>query len=482
MNNVILSSLLIVSSILMSNLFLYGMKRRKRPGVFAFSLLMLAMTIHTTGYALELLSGSMEHMYFWIRVEYIGASFYPFLIMLFVSEYVDEKKFANKYVLTFLLTMNIVTLILVYTNSYHWLYYASVGVDPTPGFPILALKKGVWYMVQVALLYISILYSVIALVLKIRHAKGDYRKKIIFALIGVCIPMITLLIYMLGLGPIYIDLTPFSYLFMVICIIIGLLRYDLLALTPITYEMVFNSIGEAVLVVDKNMHVINCNNAAKRLFPSLNRIKTGEFIDSIEELREYDFDNGPDIFRTPDRILSMKVNHIKNDRVSIYVISDITESEHAKEQLNILATHDALTGLLNRRCFMELMEKEPCDGVIAMIDIDFFKMINDTYGHLEGDRVLSCFGSLILNCFQQENSCRYGGEEFVIFLKNTDISEAFSRIEAMREDMCQTDNMFGITYSAGLATCHKGKVDEALQKADKELYKAKENGRNQTRY
>jgi diguanylate cyclase (GGDEF)-like protein len=466
----------------MSNLFLYGIKRRKSPGVFAFSLLMLAMTIHSTGYAMELLSDTLNGMYFWIRVEYLGVSFYPFLIILFVSEYVDEKKIANKYALTFILTMNLVTLFLVYTNSYHWLYYSSVGVDPTPGFNILALKKGVWYMVQVALLYISIFYSMVTLIMKIWHAKGDYKKKIVFALVGVCIPMVTLLIYMLGLGPIYVDLTPLSYLFMVICIIIGLLRYDALALTPITYEMVFHAIGEAVLVVDRNKHVINCNNAAKELFPSLVRIKIGEYIESVEELREYDFESSPKTYRTQGKIISMKVNHIKKDRVIIYVMNDITESEQAKEQLRILAMNDALTGLYNRRYFMELMENEWCDGIIAMLDIDFFKTINDTYGHLEGDRVLSCFGNMIRQFFPQEPSCRYGGEEFVIFMKNIDISEAYERIEVIRKSMSQTDLMLGITYSAGLAEYRNGKVSEALQYADKKLYEAKDNGRNQTRY
>lgn len=482
MNNVLLSSLLIVSSILMSNLFLYGMKRRKMPGVFAFSLLMLAMIIHSTGYALELLSGTLNRMYFWIRVEYIGAAFYPFLIVLFIREYADEKKIANKYVLTFLLTMNIVTLILVHTNSYHWLYYSSIGVDSAPGYNILALKKGVWYMVQVALLYGAIVYSVITLILKLRHAKGDYKKKVIFTLIGACIPMITLLIYMFGLGPIYIDVTPFSYLFMVICIIFGLLRYDALSLTPITNEMVFNSIGEAVLVVDKNQHLLNCNNAAKSLFPSLEGIKIGEFIDSIEELKGYDFDKRPGIYNMQEKILRMKVNHIKSNRVSIYVINDITESEQAKEQLRILATHDALTGLFNRRHFMELMETGPCDGVLAMIDIDFFKTINDTYGHLEGDRVLSCFGNQIRQSFPKETACRYGGEEFVIFIKEMGILEACDRIAVMRQKMCQVEGMLEITYSAGLAEYRNGKVSEALQKADKKLYEAKAHGRNQTRY
>ncbi|HBC99974.1 MAG TPA: hypothetical protein DC053_12435, partial [Lachnoclostridium sp.] len=81
--------------------------------------------------------------------------------------------------------------------------------------------------------------------------------------------MITLIIYMLGLGPVYIDLSPFSYFFMSSFIIIGILRYDILFLAPVTHERVFNSIEEAVLVVDNDELLINFNYASKRFFPTL---------------------------------------------------------------------------------------------------------------------------------------------------------------------------------------------------------------------
>jgi diguanylate cyclase (GGDEF) domain len=482
MNNVILSSLLILSSILLSNLVLYGFGRKRIPGVFVFSLLMLAMIIHSVGYALELLSGTLDHMYFWIRIEYLGASFYPFLIMLFAREYADEKKFANKFVLSFLLTINIVTLILVYTNSYHGLYYASVGVDSSPGFNILALEKGIWYYVQVVAIYFSVVYSIIIFSIRLKQAKGDYRKKVAFTLAGLCIPLITLFIYMSNLGPIYVDLTPFSYLFMSLLIIFGLLRYDMLALTPITYEMVFNSIGEAVLVLDKDNILLNSNLAAKKLFPSLEQIKIGESIHLLEELKDYDFNRGQSIYERNGKILSFQVNNLISSRVSIYVVNDITESEQVKKQLEILATNDALTGLYNRRYFMEIMEEKAAKGVFAMIDLDFFKAINDTFGHLEGDQVLSNFGAEIKQFFQKQTACRYGGEEFVVFIQDTDVLEAYERLEWLRKNMELSNRKIKVTFSAGLAEYKDGNIEEALRKADEKLYEAKANGRNQIRY
>jgi diguanylate cyclase (GGDEF)-like protein len=481
-NNIILSSLLIISSTLLGNLVLYGIRKRKVPGVFIFSILMLAMAIHSAGYAFELLSESLGNMYLCIRIEYIGAAFYPFFIMLFAREYADEKKFANKYVLTLILTVNIVTLVLVNTNSYHGLYYSSVGIDTSPGFPILALKKGVWYMVQVAALYFSILYSVIVFSIKLKRTRGDYRIKAAYMLMGVSIPMLTFIIYMLGLGPVYIDLTPFSYLLMSILIIVGLLRYDILILTPITHEMVFNSIGEAVLVIDKNQMLINFNNASRMFFPSLAKIKVGESIHMIQELDGYDFASGQPIYEVNGRIFSFKAVNIKNNKVSIYVVNDITESEQAKKQLEILATKDALTGLYNRRYFMEKIEDSTGEGILVIIDLDHFKSINDTFGHVEGDKVLNYFARESMEAFSNQIVCRYGGEEFAILIADTDIQRVFGQLDAIRDKINSRDHEVTLTFSAGLAKFEEGNIQEALIRADQKLYEAKENGRNQTKY
>lgn len=482
MNNVLLSSLLIISATLLGNLVLYGFRKRKVPGVFIFSILMLAMIIHTVGYAFEILSSSTERMYFWIRMEYIGAAFYPFLITLFAREYTDEKKFANKYLLTLLLTVSVVTLILVNTNSYHWLYYSSVGIDVSPGFPILALKKGVWYLVQVVSLYFSILYSIIIFSIKLKKTRGDYRLKVAYMLIGVSIPMLTMVVYMLGLGPVYIDLTPFSYFFMSVFIIIGLLRYDILILAPITHEMVFNSIGEAVLVIDKNDMLMNFNSASRIFFPSLTRIKIGESVHLVQELSGYDFVLRQPQYEVNGRVLSFKVVNIKNSKVSIYVVNDITESEQAKKQLEILATRDALTGLYNRRYFMERIESSKGEGILAIIDLDHFKAVNDTFGHMEGDKVLSYFGGKIKESFEHQIACRYGGEEFAIMAEDSDIQMVYRQLEEIKENLNHKDQGVRFTFSAGLAEYQKGNLSEALMKADQKLYEAKEKGRNQIRY
>ncbi len=480
MNNVSLSVLLIISSALIGNFVIYGLARRKIPGVFYFCLLMTAMIFHCVGYAFELLSDTVGTMYIWTRVEYIGASFYPFLIMMFTREYTEEKKFANRFVVTLILMVNVITLILVYTNNYHFLYYSSIGVDDSPGFPILVLEKGIWYYIQVLVLCISILYSITVLIIKLKRSSGSYRDKVLFLLIGVSAPVITMMLYMLGVGPVYLDLTPFSYFIMSISITVGLFRYDMLVLNPITYEMIFQSINEAVLVIDSNGMLLGFNNVSKEFFPSLSKMKIGQSYELIEELKNHNLDSINPVHEICGRKYSFKAIAMKTHRVCIYVANDITESENAKKQLEILATIDSLTGLYNRRYFMEQVEQSRLDGVFIIMDLDHFKVINDTFGHFEGDRVLSDFGILIQHTFPDHISCRYGGEEFAIFLAETSLGEAYKRVESLRQKNNMGTQSCKVTFSAGISEYVLGTetVSEALIQADKKLYEAKERGRD----
>ncbi|MDF2889190.1 MAG: diguanylate cyclase [Lacrimispora sp.] len=480
MNNISLSVLLIISSALIGNFVIYGLARRRIPGVRYFCLLMIAMIFHCVGYAFELLSDTAGTMYIWIRVEYIGASFYPFLIMMFTREYTEEKSFANSFVVTLVLMVNVITLILVYTNNYHFLYYSSVGVDYSPGFPILALQKGIWYKIQVLFLCFSIFYSISVLMIKLKRTSGSYRNKVLFLLMGVSAPVITMLLYLFGVGPIYLDLTPFSYFIMSISITIGLFRYDMLVLNPITYEMIFQSINEAVIVIDSNGVLVGFNNVSKEFFPSLSKMKIGQSYDLIEELKDHNLDSVNPVHDICGRKYSFKAITMKTHRARIYVANDITESENAKKQLEILATIDSLTGLYNRRFFMEQVERSCVDGVFMIIDLDHFKVINDTFGHFEGDRVLSDFGILIQHNFPEHISCRYGGEEFALFMSETGLGEAYKRVESLRQKNNKGTQISKVTFSAGLAEYEIGSetVSEALIRADQKLYEAKAKGRD----
>jgi len=155
------------------------------------------------------------------------------------------------------------------------------------------------------------------------------------------------------------------------------------------------------------------------------------------------------------------------------------------------ANMDSLTGICNRRClFAKLPEilKVEFPVSLMMIDIDNFKRVNDTYGHSAGDEFLKRFAEILKsNTRSTDIVARLGGEEFGIFLPDTNLDSAYILAENLRETVKCTPFWYeGVeisqTISVGVTVCHRNtsSIDELLKVADDALYQAKEYGRNQT--
>ena len=123
---------------------------------------------------------------------------------------------------------------------------------------------------------------------------------------------------------------------------------------------------------------------------------------------------------------------------------------------------------------------------ILMLDIDFFKKINDTYGHDAGDDVLKNLASTLEETVRKSDIvARYGGEEFIIFLPKTSPKEAYMAAEHVREALENMETIVGgknipITVSIGVSDCQTFNLNMLIKQADEALYASKENGRNRT--
>ncbi|MEG7531515.1 MAG: GGDEF domain-containing protein [Hungatella sp.] len=166
-------------------------------------------------------------------------------------------------------------------------------------------------------------------------------------------------------------------------------------------------------------------------------------------------------------------------------------AEHAeKERLLQLSSNDQLTGLLNRKTAQErirvLMEEDPTHtGILAILDIDYFKKFNDQRGHLCGDDVLRSLGQTVLEIFDPEDVlCRWGGDEFLFFLVDDQKNEGLvaMKMEQLRQRMSSyqyMDEHCPVTLSIGGAKNFGCTFDVLFQQADDALYLAKENGKDQ---
>jgi diguanylate cyclase len=168
--------------------------------------------------------------------------------------------------------------------------------------------------------------------------------------------------------------------------------------------------------------------------------------------------------------------------------------KEANRRIEELAELDDLTGSLNRRCIMSFLDDEIARAAranircsIALIDLDWFKRINDTYGHPTGDEVLRTFAiTVFANIRGVDRFGRYGGEEFLLVLPDTPHEVAVRMLERLRSITSDLDwSAFSpgmrVTFSAGIATLTASDTaDTFLARADSALYKAKAQGRNRT--
>lgn len=222
------------------------------------------------------------------------------------------------------------------------------------------------------------------------------------------------------------------------------------------------------------------------------------------------------IDRTFKYFIGFPVSYAERNVGAIILYSDITENsnrlqyeilydfagqvgialENAKlfHQVQKMAITDGLTGIFNRTHFIklskELLEKQndTLNLSLLMIDIDYFKKINDTYGHLMGDKVLKRLVSTVkLELNEDSIIGRYGGEEFLVLLKKSNLESAFGIAEKLRAS-CEelkieidNNNFISFTISIGISSINKqiSNMEQLIERADEALYISKQNGRNQ---
>ncbi|MDF2537258.1 MAG: putative signal transduction protein [Herbinix sp.] len=192
-------------------------------------------------------------------------------------------------------------------------------------------------------------------------------------------------------------------------------------------------------------------------------------------------------------------NSMSVDVVEKETIEQRTEVNSMLDNIHNMALVDSLTGIYNRRYINERLPinivnttlTQQCVSVI-MADIDLFKNVNDTYGHLVGDSTLIFFANVLKSCLKRQSDwvARYGGEEFLICLPGAGLSTAAEIAEQMRSKLETSEIFCGefkfyITASFGISTMGPERnlsMEELIDAADKKLYLAKHNGRNRIEY
>ena len=501
--------LLIISSGINIRTAYLTLRKKLIAGYKPFSLMMIAIAVYALGYALELSSSTLERIFFSLKIEYLGIVCFPAFWVLMALQSTGVFHIPRKRLVISLFIIPVLTLAVLYTNNIHQLYYRNFAMNPDSPFPMVMFDKGPLYYGAVAYMYACILSSNIIFIRFLRGSSQPFRKQALVVVIVSFVPWLLTIIYQIGLIPYNLD--PGSIGMSIAGLLMGyaISRLKTFRITPIARKLVFKDMADPVLVLNNEGYLTDFNLAAGKLFPSLNVRLIGTKIGTIPDIPDQLTNYATSEMIEPEMItLTRKEKAFyfqvrktkvfsKPSRVDgiILTITELTARVELQKQLEELATRDGLTHVFNRRHFMVLAENEIIRSFryrkhssLIMLDIDHFKRVNDTLGHQTGDHVLvSIAECLDHNLRTFDILGRYGGEEFIIFLPETDMDTAVNIAERLCVSLSKLKLDSGgvslsITASFGVSGCypesnHKS-LDTIITSADSALYRAKNSGRN----
>lgn len=521
---IIFASVLLINTVTALVIAALLLRRSHAPGLNSLLLMLSMLAVWSFGYSMITLAPSLDLKRFWLKFENIGILTVPIFWFFFTIQYTRLDKWLNKYTGALFFILPLISMILLLSNNWFHYYYASIQPVSEHGGPLI-IERGPWYKFILFYPYLLQLISMGLLIWRAFQYRNIYRRQM-FALLGaVLIPVLFNVFYQLtpslGLAfSIRVDLTPISFTLSAALIAFGVFELRIFDLMPIARHTVMEHIPEMVFVVDIRNRVLDANVVAQKWLGKTAEEIIGKDPADVfqawpELVKRYQLANETReeivIPGAPPRTLELVVS-LLHDRLNnllgrVIVAHDITEHKHLENQLRIQlaeneslramlqeqAIRDPLTNVYNRRFLAESLDKEiswakreerPVS--IVILDVDYFKKFNDTYGHKCGDVVLQSIAQFLVgNTRNEDIVCRYGGEEFVILMSNATLESAYERTENWRQTLESTVFEYeglklNATFSAGVASfpLHGFDGESVLQSADKALYQSKNNGRN----
>ncbi|WP_236346729.1 histidine kinase N-terminal 7TM domain-containing diguanylate cyclase [Paenibacillus plantiphilus] len=500
-------SLIAVSGVLCSFIGIYAYFRRKEmPGASTFMIYIAVQAIYIFAYAFQLSSDTLVEIKRWTILEYIGIAFAPVLGLKLILRYIGKS--VSRVLSAALFVIPVITMALVSTNDLHHLFYKSMKFREDTSLPFVEVVIGEWYIVHGIFTFSCLLAGVILLSRQWTKTKKIYRKQLATLICGQFIPMISAFVYLMGLTPGGTDPVPFMMSITSAMYIWAILTTRMLTVVPIAKESIFESMREGVIVLDSADRLIDFNGAVSRMLPRLNNGWIGKKLDdSWQQLTGSPF---PDV-RRPNSMQEVQITaengavafyQIRSSQVrsrngelagSLLMLIEVTEQKLLQDQLKEMAYYDGLTKIYNRTQFIhrskEILQQarhrsEPVSFIL--FDIDFFKHVNDTYGHETGDQVIIHVVNVCQQIIAPEMLfARYGGEEFVLALPSASLREAGELAERIRTKLERSplSTKYGtikVTSSFGAAQYSEQSdtLEALLRDSDAALYEAKRAGRN----
>lgn len=497
-----------LSALVTGTLALTAWRRRRSPLGRTFFLFALLVTVYTFGYMCELASDTLAAIRFWLHVEAVGIAFLPAAWIILA---VHHTKTANRYwpqLKAVLLMLSTITFLLSNTSpEIHHLHYGPLLLNPAAPFPVVIFKPGPWYWFHSAYINLAVLYGNILFARAWRNAPPAKSNQAFVLFLGSLFPWGVFIAYLMDAVPWGLDPHPVAFLVPGLLYAWATFGLGMLEAVPLARQEVFQRLSDSLLVFDRDGRLADFNLAAARTFPFLADDAKGRrgrdlFQDYAAMLPVLDGSADEQIIHLEvdgDRVnyqlqrIALLDGH-GDDAGLMVVLRDITHFSSIMEGLRLQAAIDPLTKAWNRTRWKKVgrelvaqagRDKQPIALILA--DLDDFKIVNDTHGHVSGDRVLADFARTCRSNLRAEDIFgRYGGDEFVIILPGVDKAGATALAERLRrevEAMTVADGatLVSITASFGVISIEDGEensLEDLVRTADAMMYEAKEAGGN----
>ena len=477
-------------------------RRRRAAGRVSLTVLLLATAVWCLTYGMELITYGRVSREIWGSLEYLGTVVLPPAWLTFVLDYTGRGgRLTRRFV-----ALLAIEPVLVFAALLHPVTHDLIRhFGPGPVAPVPVVEVGALYWPHFVYTSGLVLVGTGLLVVRLLRVSSLYRRQIAILLAAVVFAVVGNFTssLQLPLTDLY-DPTPVTVSIGALILVWGAFRYRLLDLIPVARGAAFDRIPDPFLVVDAYGRVVDRNPAAIRILGS------GAYVGTLLQnlLQEHDVvldatAAGPELkLHHATGVLEFEIvmsplDDQQGRRVGQLVqLRDITARKQAERRLRALADLDQLTQLPNRRCLVEHLDRaivrarrEGGRCTLLILDLDRFKLINDSLGHPVGDQVLAGVGRrLRAGRADGQIAARLGGDEFALLLPGfgvTDADQAARTVLAeVAEPMRLGEHEVIVTGSAGLAVWpDDGDTgEEMFRRADAAMYRAKRHGRNRTEH
>ncbi|SFB56459.1 PAS domain S-box-containing protein [Cohnella sp. OV330] len=269
--NLYLSALLIAATGCSAVVVYLCWKRRELPIAVSYGLCILSTAFYTLGYAFELVSTSLETIRFWLRIEYIGIPFGTVFWIVMVLQYTGKQAYIRKWTVAAAMVIPVVTFIAHNTNEWHHLFYKSLTLDDSEGFPLARIVRGPLYYMHAVYAYVLILVGTVLLLRMYFKSAPSMKKHVALMLVGSLAPYSFTLVYLSEVLPTPFDISPFGFVLSGIFFLFGIYQFNLLRLAPMALQKVFESMQDAVVLLDLEHNITGFNQSAGRTIQGLGR-------------------------------------------------------------------------------------------------------------------------------------------------------------------------------------------------------------------